>query len=111
MTCKDAEKQREYHNQWRESHREKGLCIECNRSCAKNSTQCLFHLDYKRRLDKRLYNSRPEIRDRRKILVKNRQLRLKSQNRCVGCGMPLSDESRAGIYCINCYNGRIGTGY
>ena len=99
--------EREYHNQWRESHREKGLCIECNRPATGGHTLCLFHLDYKRRGQRKL-DRNPKNKERRRLYDKVTYYKRKSENRCVDCGMPLSEESRIGICCINCSNIKKG---
>jgi len=100
----------EYAKQWENSHRENGLCIHCNQPQIKDSIYCFFHL-YKVRLRSRKSYRKPENLERKRIYGKTRKDRLKSENKCVSCSMPLDEESRMGILCLNCYNSFNKTGY
>lgn len=100
-----------YHNA-RELHKERGIClnIACTNSKSENSVYCLFHLDLSNRRAKKT-RSKPSVREYNKVAKKIKYYKRKSENKCVNCGMPLSEESRAGIKCINCYNSCEKTNY
>ena len=87
----------------RDNRRANGLCSKCNQPHSENSTYCLFHLIYCG-MQKR--NSRKKLKNRISVSQrnKNRRIKLKAENRCTACGMPLDDESRMGLQCVNCQN-------
>ena len=133
MPYKDKEKKKEYNRRYRIAHREKidawnkqyhqerrvyfnnlqnirmrnrkkdGICQDCKQLRSANSVYCLFHLIQARRSKKRsLRNERNREKANERSRV--RYYKLKEANKCVECGMPLNEESRRGIRCINCYN-------
>ena len=108
------EKKREYNRQYnrlrRKSHPEKGLCYSCNQPHMKDSVFCIYHRDYNRRCTRRT-RTNPEVREKHNRQERVRKMKLKIENRCVCCGMPLNDEIRMGLRCLNCYNSAHKTGY
>jgi hypothetical protein len=125
MAYKDKEKERAYNKQyaithkeqknqnqrkWREKHKKDGLCRDCNKPHIKDNIRCLFHLT-QNKLGDRKYYCRIESCEKRKLYLHNRYHKLKSENKCVCCGMPLDEESRMGASCVNCYITRNRTNY
>jgi len=110
-THKEHERQynvnyRERKNECQQSRRiilkENGLCIVCRQPRSENSSlYCLLHLSRAIRVHRKM-NNNPEYRERQKVYSKNKYYQFKSENKCASCGMPLNEESRRGVYCINC---------
>ena len=82
-------------------HKQMGLCVRCNEPAIKGLIYCPFHLS-KNTQELKVYYSKPINRLNNLLQQKKRKDILKSENKCVGCGMPLSEESRVGIYCVTC---------
>jgi hypothetical protein len=92
-----------YYKTWRDNRKKQGLCTHCNLPSVEGLTLCLRHLDATRRYLKK-YFAIPTIRESHHNYNKQRRLLLKKNNQCMSCGMPLNEESRRGVYCVNCYD-------
>jgi len=99
--CQDKVNKRSI--EWQKSHKEIGLCVHCNQPRAENNSEyCLLHLDKQRRSNRR-YRENPLHAMHIRKYHQARYNKLKSENKCIGCGMPLNTESRMGLVCVNCY--------
>ena len=97
MPYKDIEKKREHQKDWYASHKEKGLCIRCNRKAILGFTECAEHL-YKHILKQEKYRKK----HRQTLIKKQREWRdkMRQENRCVRCSAPLMEEENG--RCMNC---------
>jgi len=110
MPIKDKAKRAEYSKQWKQQHKALGLCRDCTRPAAISSKKyCLYHLDVRHRSDKRL-RLIPARREYLLTYCRVRYYRLKDENKCPSCGMPLNEESHIGIYCLNCQDKKASYG-
>jgi len=102
---KHGKKYRENHKEelqkYKEERIKKGLCLECGLPALPNRLFCGLHLSL-RRIKIKNYLKNPTNKERNKNNVLNRYYRIKQENKCWGCGMPLNEESRRGIYCVTC---------
>ena len=121
MPYKDKEKRLEYNKQYSKRYRilykdklkiqakeiyeerkQTHLCVQCGKPTSIGSIYCLLHRN-RRILRNRKYWDRPEVIASYHEKKKRRYNRLKSENKCVYCTMPLNEESRMGILCLSCY--------
>jgi len=86
----------------KEKRKKDGLCSDCNQLSVNGSSRCLFHLDFQRRWQRQARKN-PDVRNSKNMYDRGRQHKLKLENKCVKCGMPLDNESRMGVRCVNCY--------
>lgn len=106
------EKFREYQRQYMrdrvKKHHELGLCNKCNKPSLKNRLFCALHLSKEAVATRGRQRNNTAYRDGRKERQIKRTDKLKRENKCVTCAMPLNDESRMGIYCLTCYSKKKG---
>jgi len=106
---KHGNKYREIHKEeilenrrrWQEQCKKEGLCLECGLPALPTRMFCGLHLSQKRIAAKN-YLKNPINKERNKSNVLKRYYRIKQENRCWGCGMPLNPESSSGVYCVTC---------
>jgi hypothetical protein len=82
--------------------KQQNVCTKCGKPIVFGMSKCLYHLDINRRSSRRTSSS-TDFKEVKNIKNKLRKDKLKSENKCVGCGMPLNIESRMGIRCLSCY--------
>ncbi len=87
--------------------KEKGTCVYCDQPVANGSVYCMLHQS-KRLIWDRNYRKKPESKMVDKKYRDERYYKLKAENKCVYCGMPLNEESRMAIYCVTCYSKKHG---
>ena len=112
MPYKDKEKRKINHRLWMREyyarHKRNGLCLRCNQPQAELHVYCLLHISQH---NKRIRNLTPEARIKKNLYKKNMKHKRILENRCVDCNMPLNEESRMGVRCINCNIRKYKTGY
>jgi hypothetical protein len=93
-------------------HKEIGLCVMCNQPRFEHSASyCLLHYDKHQRYERNYYRTNSGWREHVKAYRKARYWKLKSENKCVNCGMPLNEETRCGARCLNCAMSACGQLY
>lgn len=80
-------------------HRDKGLCVVCQRPAIPGRVRCAFHL----REQAELYRSRYR-RDHKKERERLDALRERyaEEGRCIKCGAPMVEEDEGHSTCMNC---------
>ena len=97
ITQKDKERKRRVALDWYTSHKEKGLCVICNKKALVGYTQCVYHL-YKGSLKSQKYaQGHRQLETVRHIEWRDR---MRLDGRCIKCGAPLIEEES--VYCMNC---------
>ena len=97
MPYKDKKKAREYMRQWRQNHKDLGLCWSCNKSVIEGLTECPTHHQQHLIRKKRDYM---KYRASDLLWLKQRQERFRLEGKCIRCGAPLmADES---TFCFAC---------
>ena len=119
MAYKDKEKAREhqkiydqlhrkditdYKREWRFRHAVSGLCKECNNPVLEGSVLCPLHWSKERIRGRYRYNDNMQYRQMQSKNSQKRKSKLKEENKCISCGMPLDEESRVGYACLTCYS-------
>ena len=90
-----------YKKQLRERKKEKGECYDCKEDAFPGYVQCKIHRKLSALRESRY---RKRHRNRLRLRSQNAKLRLKAQNRCVSCGIPLREIVDSG--CVTCSNCR-----
>ncbi len=94
-----SSQQLEYQRQWRNRHRELGLCLSCNKPVVPNrGGLCILH-----GWQQRIRSSEYAENHRQKMAqcCKLRYDRLKSEGRCTQCGRKLNEDDE-GVFCNGC---------
>lgn len=82
---------------YKQSHKEKGLCVSCSRKAIPGMVLCAVHSESQRQRDLKRYWNNHEYEKNRLLNDKRRR---RKEGRCTMCGKPLNDEEN--IVCINC---------
>ena len=84
---------------YKRKHKEQGLCIFCSQPAVYKNF-CLKHYYTLRGAGRKCNQKNREERNKQ---MKDRRERLKVENKCPDCTMPLNEDNRIGNYCVNCY--------
>ena len=84
---------------YKDSHRKKGLCVDCSRNAIPGSTRCTEHSRNQDMYFKEWYAANQDKEIARALAT--RKLRVEN-GCCPSCGAPLGEQDEGFATCINC---------
>ena len=84
-------------NEYKQRHRDMGLCVECSEPVYPGIIRCLKHNRNHNAIMREFYKT-PEYRER----DRKRRISRKDNGKCMACGTPLIPEDNGCVTCQNC---------